>query len=58
MTNLTKPQRKSLHRKWTQDNQGLSYRAFRKTVVQTIDCIMVKWSGMWLAILDDGSTHS
>ena len=29
---LTKPQRKSLHGKWLQDSQGMSYRDFRRTV--------------------------
>jgi len=55
---LTKQQRASLKRKWTQDNQGMSYLQFRRTVVQTIDCIMVKWCGMWLGIETDGYTHS
>jgi hypothetical protein len=56
--NLTKQQRASLKRKWTQDNQGMSYLAFRRTVSGGYDCIMVKWCGMWLGIETDGYTHS
>lgn len=55
---LTKPQQLALKRKWTQDSQGLTYRQFRRTVFQTIDCIMVPWSGMYLGIERDGYTHS
>ncbi len=55
---LTKPQQQALKRKWTQDSQSLSYRKFRRTVVQTIDCLMVPWCGMWLGIELDGYTHS
>ena len=58
MDTLTKPQRKSLHRKWKQENQGMSYREFRKTVQFGFSCIMVEWSGMWLGIEKDGYTHS
>jgi len=60
MITLTKPQRQSLHRKWTQDNQQMSYRAFRRTVQPCIgdDCVLVQWSGMWLGIEIDGYTHS
>lgn len=55
---LTKPQQLSLKRKWSQDSQGLTYRQFRRTVVQTIDCIMVPWCGMWLGVELDGYCHS
>jgi hypothetical protein len=55
---LTKQQRASLKRKWTQDNQGMTYLAFRRTVQQGWDCIMVQWCGMWLGIETDGYTHS
>mgnify|MGYP000002771422 len=58
MVILNKPQRKALHRKWSQDNQGLSYIAFRRTVSTGFDCVMVRWSGMWLGIEPDGYTHS
>ena len=55
---LTKPQRIALKWKHEQDNQGLSYREFRKTVQPGYDCIMVRWCGMWLGIEKDGYTHS
>jgi len=57
---LTKQQRASLHRKWQQNNQGMTYREFRKTVQPTpcSDCVLVEWSGMWLGIEQDGYTHS
>lgn len=55
---LTKPQQLALKRKWTQDSQGLTYRRFRRTVFQTIDCVMVPWCGMYLGIERDGHTHS
>jgi hypothetical protein len=58
MCQLNKAQRRGVHRKWTQDNQGLTYRKFRSTVVQGICCPMVWWSGMWLGIEEDGETHS
>ena len=57
---LNKPQQKSLHIKWLQNNQGLSYLQFRRTVGSSIgmDCAIVKWSGMWLGIETNGYTHS
>ena len=58
---LNKAQQKSLHIKWLQDNQGLSYLQFRRTVESGLgmdDCSMVKWCGMWLGIETDGYTHS
>lgn len=55
---LTKPQRLALKRKWDQNNQGLSYRAFRATVQPGWGYVMVPWSGMWLGIEKDGYTHS
>lgn len=58
MITITKEQRKALHRKWLQSNQGMSYRDFRKTVQYSFDCIMVEWCGMWLGIETDGYTHS
>lgn len=58
MTILTRPQRVALHRKWLQDSNELTYRAFRATVQQGYDCVMVYWSGMWLGIEADGYTHS
>ena len=55
---LTKAQRLALKRKFDQDPQGLTYRAFRRTVWQGWDCIMVPWSGMTLGIELDGYTHT
>jgi len=55
---LTKAQRKALHRKWVQENQNMTYLAFRRTVEPGWGCIMVKWCGMWLGIEPDGYTHS
>jgi len=34
------------------------YRAFRRTVQQGFECVMVPWAGMWLGIETDGHTHS
>jgi len=55
---LTKPQLVSLHRKWCQNPQGLTYRQFRRTVEPSFDCVIVPWCGMWLGIEADGYTHS
>ena len=58
MTYLTRQQRESLHHKWLQDNQDMTYKAFRKTVKPGYGCAMVKWCSMWLGIELDGYTHS
>lgn len=60
MCNLTKAQQIALHRQWLRFDQGMSYRAFRRTVQPMISdrCVMVKWCGMWLGIETDGYTHS
>ena len=55
---LNKDQQISLFRKWKQNDQGMSYIQFRRTVVQGYDCIMVKWCNMWLGIEKNGYTHS
>jgi len=55
---LNKNQAQSLFRKWQQNNQGLTYLQFRRTVQPGWDCVMVQWSGMWLGIEKDGYTHS
>ena len=58
---LNKAQQKSLHIKWLQDNQGLSYLQFRRTVESGLgmdNCAMVKWCGMWLGIETDGYPQS
>jgi hypothetical protein len=71
MTLLSPHQRKSLFQKWEQNDQGMTYMQFRRTVLggfhtSTEECpgwldrppIMVKWCGMWLGIEADGYTHS
>jgi hypothetical protein len=55
---INKAQRNALHRKWTQNDQDMSYLQFRRTVQWGWGCIMVQWSGMWLGIEPDGHTHS
>ncbi len=60
MINLTRAQRVSLHRKWKQSNQDMTYRNFRKTVQPMIgdNCVMVRWCGMWCGIEIDGHVHA
>mgnify|MGYP003626403146 FL=1 len=58
LAKANKQQQQAILRKWQQNNQGLTYREFRKTVQQGFDCLMVQWSGMWLGIETDGHTHS
>jgi len=57
---LNKEQTISLLKRWKQNNQGMSYLQFRRTVLPAIgfDCAMVQWSGMWLGIEWDGYTHT
>ena len=57
---LTKPQQKSLLRKWQQDSHNLTFMKFRRTVAPMVaaDAVVVKWGNMWLAIEADGYTHS
>jgi hypothetical protein len=57
---ITKAQRKALHRKWLQNDQNMSYRAFRASAGKSIgmDCVLIRWSGMTLGIEPDGYTHS
>ena len=58
LAKANKQQQQAILRKWQQNNQGLTYREFRRTVQQGFDCLMVPWSGMWLGIETDGHTHS
>jgi hypothetical protein len=60
MRTMTKAQRKALFIVYTRDNQGMTYRAFRRTIVRASydNSVMVKWCGMWLGIEPDGYTHS
>lgn len=39
-------------------DQPATYRAFRKTVQQGYDCLMVQVSGMWIGIEKDGYSHT
>lgn len=55
---LNKEQRLSLYMKWLQNNQGMSYLEFRRTVKLGFDCVLVKWCDMWIGIEKDGYTHS
>jgi hypothetical protein len=58
---ITKVQQQSLLRKWKQNDQGLTYRQFRKTVQECFgndSYIVVPWCGMVLGIETDGHTHS
>jgi hypothetical protein len=59
MTKLTEQQKLALYRIYSRDwNKPSSYLAFRRTVQQGFDCIMVPYCGMWLGIETDGYTHS
>jgi hypothetical protein len=61
MINLNKKQQVSLLRKWKQENNGMSFLQFRKTVQPTFGmdgAVVVKWSSMWLAIESDGYVHT
>ena len=59
MTKLTKQQKLSLYRIYSRDwIKPYNYLAFRRTVQQGFDCIMVPYCGMWLGIEKDGYTHS
>jgi len=58
LAKTTKAQRIAIHRKWCQNNQGMTYREFRRTVQQGYHCLMVQWGSMWLGIENDGYTHS
>jgi hypothetical protein len=58
MTFITKAQRQALFRKWCQDDNGMSYREFRRTVQHHGDFIIVQWCNMWLGIELDGYAHT
>jgi hypothetical protein len=64
MVKTTKEQRKALLRKYTHGDlnaKGISFREFRRTVQPTFgmdNAVVVHWCGMWLAIEQDGYTHS
>jgi len=58
MVYLTKEQRRAVWRVYNRHPSNISYRQFRRTVQPGPDCVMVRWSGMWLGIEYDGYTHS
>ncbi len=61
MTKVNKNQQVSLLRKWKQEDQGLTFIQFRRSVQPTFGmdgAVVVKWSSMWLAIESDGYVHS
>jgi hypothetical protein len=60
MIKLNRAQKTALACKWRQNNQSMSYLAFRRTAHYDymMNCLMVQWSGMWLGIETDGHTHS
>jgi len=57
---LTKEQQKSLYRVWKHQNPGVSYLAFRRSVVPELygKAIMVKANSMWIGVEPDGYAHS
>jgi hypothetical protein len=61
MTKTTRAQREAVFRKWVQHPNGLTYRQMRATARPTWgmdNAIVLPWCGMWLAIEQDGYTHS
>jgi hypothetical protein len=55
---ITKEQQQAIKRKYTQDNQGLTYLQFRRSVIHSYGYLMLHWCDMWLGIEKDGYTHS
>ena len=57
---LTAAQKNAIYRKWSQNDQDMSYSEFLATVGPGIgdDCVLVLWSGMWLGVETDGYCHS
>jgi len=55
---ITKEQQIAIKRKYNQDNQGLTYLQFRRSVQHGYGCLMLHWCNMWLGIEPDGYTHS
>lgn len=61
MTRTTREQRRSIHLKWREADQGLTYRSFRMLAVPIFagdGAIALPWCGMWLCIEANGYTHS
>lgn len=58
---ITASQASMLFKKWKQDDQGMMWREFAKTVQPTFhmnNAVVVKWSGMFLCIEEDGYCHT
>ena len=58
---ITRQQRVALHRVWMRDDQGQTYRQFRKSATTGMsmdECVIIRWCGMWLGIEPEGYTHS
>jgi len=60
MRTITTEQKKSLFKKWTKNNYGMSYRQFRATAEHECfgDALMIKCGNIWIGIETDGYTHS
>jgi hypothetical protein len=58
MVFLTREQRKAVLRLYRRDPQGLTYRAFRRTVCSGLGWASVAWCGMYVGIEPDGYTHT
>lgn len=58
MVKLNKAQQQALKAVYQREPLGISYRAFRKTVLPGWGYILVPWAGMVLGIEKDGHTHS
>lgn len=61
MIRTTRKQRETLHRKWTERDQNMTYKSFRANVHPTFGCddaVTVQWDGMWLCIEKDGYCHT
>ena len=58
MITLTRPQRRALYRKWRENDQGMTYRQFRRTVTPGWDYVAVAWCGMYVGIEKDGYAHT
>jgi hypothetical protein len=57
----TTQQYAALFRKWKQDDNGMTWKEFAHSVKPTFhmdNAVTVQWCGMWLAIEEDGYTHS
>ena len=55
---ITKEQQQAIKRKFTQNNNGLTYLQFRRSVQYGYGCLMLRWCDMLLGIEPDGYTHS